>query len=491
MWSILSGKASAKSVSFEKNKAAGLFVIRDHGRVLERRRPAAARERRMEREALASEFMMDVRKRSPGEDEFHQAVCHVVNDTITIEKAHSDFAEARVLSRLSEPDRVISFRVVWADDKGNVRVNRGWRVQYSNALGPYKGGLRFHSTVSLSVLKFLGYEQTFKNALTGLPLGGAKGGSDFDPRGRSDSEIMRFCQAFMTQLAHFIGPDRDVPAGDINVGSREIGWLFAAYKAYANEFSGALTGKGKSFGGSALRTEATGFGLIYFVQAMLEEAGQDLDGKRVLISGKGNVATHAALKAVQVGAKVITLSDTSGTLVAEDGMSSDIIEWVQKRKAAGEDIADPPGGDVRFVDGGLPWDNEADIALPCATQNEVDADMARSMSSNGVSVLAEGANMPLQDEAIDFIREADILHAPGKASNAGGVAVSGLEMSQNSHGQYASLDEVDAKLCDIMRSIHARVADEGRKHGKVEYTRGANIAGYRRVAGAICAMGVI
>ncbi len=393
---------------------------------------------------------------------------------------------------MAEPDRIIGFRVVWQNDKGETEVNRGWRVQYSNAIGPYKGGLRFHPSVSPSVLKFLGFEQVFKNALTGLPLGGGKGGADFDPRGRSGAEIMRFCQAFMHQLAPFIGPDRDIPAGDINVGTREIGWLFGTYKAHAQKFDGALTGKGQSFGGSAIRAEATGYGLVYFVDAMLAEAGKEFEGKRIAISGKGNVATHAAEKAVERGAKVITLSDTSGTLHAEDGLARETIEWVRARKQSGEDISSPPSqSGAVFKSGMSPWEAEVDIALPCATQNELDKEMAKVLVETGVSIIAEGANMPLTSDAHDVIENAGVLHAPGKASNAGGVAVSGLEMSQNSHGRYASPDEVDAELKQIMRDIHARVLCEGRDGNRIDYSRGANIAGFRRVADAVSAMGVI
>ncbi|QBF33916.1 NADP-specific glutamate dehydrogenase [Thalassococcus sp. S3] len=443
----------------------------------------------MSRDALLKTYMDMVEDRTEGQSEFHQAVRHVAGDVITIEKAHKEYAAAKVLERLAEPDRVIGFRVVWQDDAGEVQVNRGWRVQYSNAIGPYKGGLRFHPTVSPSVLKFLGFEQVFKNALTGLPLGGGKGGSDFDPRGRSDREIMRFCQAFMRQLAPYIGPDRDVPAGDINVGSREIGWLFGAYKAHALEFTGALTGKGPSFGGSEIRTEATGYGLIYFLEAMLAEHGDDLEGKRIAISGKGNVATHAAEKAVAKGAKVITLSDTSGTLTAEDGLTQDTIDWVRARKAAGEDIAGAPHAE--FAESASPWDQEVDIALPCATQNEMDASMARRLVDNGARIVAEGANMPLTSDAQQIIADAGLLHAPGKAANAGGVAVSGLEMSQNSHRRFASRQEVDDALKDIMRHIHAQVAEEGRQGNRVDYGRGANIAAFRKVADAITAMGAI
>jgi len=445
----------------------------------------------MTRNDLLEAHMARVCALAPDEPEFHQAVRHVACDTITIEKAHADYAAARVLERLALPDRIIGFRVVWQDDRGELQVNRGWRVQFSDALGPYKGGLRFHPGVSPSVLKFLGFEQVFKNALTGLPLGGAKGGADFDPRGRSEAEIMRFCQAFMRELAHFIGPDRDIPAGDINVGTREIGWMFAAYRAHAREFTGAMTGKGQSFGGSALRVEATGYGLIYFVEAMLAETGQGLEGRRVAISGKGNVATHAALKAAERGATVVTLSDTSGVLVADDGLDPETIRWVQAQKAAGGDIADPPGGRARFVEGATPWEQDCEIALPCATQNEVDDGMARAMSEGSVQLVAEGANMPLTDAAAEILDDKGILRAPGKASNAGGVAVSGLEMSQNSHRRYAEASDVDHSLKAIMRDIHDRVASEGREGNRIDYARGANVAAYRKVADAIAAMGAI
>lgn len=446
----------------------------------------------MSRESLLDDFMGQVQGRTPGEPEFHQAVSHVARDVITVEKANSIYAHAKVLERLSEPDRVISFRVTWQDDAGEIQINRGWRVQYSNAIGPYKGGLRFHPTVSLSVLKFLGFEQVFKNALTGLPLGGGKGGSDFDPRGRSEAEIMRFCQAFMRQLAPFIGPNRDVPAGDINVGTREIGWLFAAYKAQTLEFTGAITGKAPSFGGSLIRTEATGYGLIYFVEAMLGEQGKTLDGKRVAISGKGNVATHAAEKALTMGAKPITLSDTSGTLLAEDGLTAETIAWVRARKQAGQDIAAPPAGSgARFVEGAVPWECGPDIALPCATQNEMTGDMAQALVDAGVQLVAEGANMPLTNEAQQIIADAGILHGPGKASNAGGVAVSGLEMSQNSVRQFDSAAHIDRRLKEIMRKIHDRAAAEGRMGDRIDYDRGANIAAFRKVADATSAMGAI
>ncbi|MEJ2518178.1 MAG: Glu/Leu/Phe/Val dehydrogenase dimerization domain-containing protein, partial [Methyloceanibacter sp.] len=353
-----------------------------------------------QRQALTRAFLDELRLDSSDQTNFCQAVSHVARDVLTIEKNDPAFSNARILHRLAEPDRILTFRVAWEDDAGDVCINRGWRVQTSNAIGPYKGGLRFHPAVNVDTLKFLGFEQCFKNALTGLPLGGAKGGSDVDPRGRSEREIMRFCQAFMRELAPFIGPDRDVPAGDINVGPREIGYMFGAWRKLAGQYEGAFTGKGLSYGGSKMRIEATGFGLVYFVQAMLQEMGSDLDGQRVAISGKGNVATHAALKARETGAKVVTLSDTSGTLYAPDGMSRDLICWVQERKNAGEDIAEPKDDSVTFKPGAAPWEFEPDIALPCATQNEMDESMAQNLVEAGTQIVAEGANMPLTDDAL-------------------------------------------------------------------------------------------
>ncbi|KAA9008012.1 NADP-specific glutamate dehydrogenase [Histidinibacterium aquaticum] len=445
-----------------------------------------------DRDDLVESYLAPIRARNSDEPEFLQAVEEVARDVVTVEKQHPEFARNKVLERLTEPDRLIRFRVVWQDDAGEVQVNRGWRVQTSNAIGPYKAGLRFHPSVNLSVLKFLGFEQVFKNALTGLPLGGGKGGADFDPTGRSESEVMRFCQAFMLELAHHIGPDHDVPAGDINVSPREIGWLFGAYKKMQGRFHGAITGKGTAFGGSELRVEATGYGLIYFVQAMLAERGRDLSGRRVAVSGKGNVATHAAEKAVQEGARVVTLSDTSGTLLAPDGMGQEAIDWVRERKRAGEDIADPPGRlGLTFREGALPWEQEAEIALPCATQNEISGEAARSLIDGGCGLIAEGANMLLTAEAAGLVQEAGIDYAPGKAANAGGVAVSGLEMSQDAKGRFASGAEIDSALRGIMAEIHGRAAIEGRDGARIDYRRGANIAGYRKVARAICAFGVI
>lgn len=443
-----------------------------------------------DRATLTAQFMAELSTRAEGQDAFLQAAKEVAHDVLPVEKANSDYARAQVLRRLSEPDRVLAFRVVWEDDAGKLRLNRGWRVQTSNAIGPYKGGLRFHPSVDLDTLKFLGFEQVFKNALTDLPLGGGKGGADFDPRGCSDREIMRFCQAFMTELAPFIGPERDVPAGDINVGPREIGYLFGTYKKLHDTFNGGMTGKGIAFGGSKMRVEATGYGLIYFVQAMLEAQGHTLEGQRVAISGKGNVATHAARRAALDGAKVITLSDTSGTLVAEDGLSQDAIAWVQDQKAAGRDIATPPKAfGLAFKEGASPWDEAPDIALPCATQNELDGEMAQTLVKGGMRLLAEGANMPLTAKAATTIREAGIPYAPGKAANAGGVAVSGLEMSQMSHRRFQSADQVDADLRQIMADIHARIAREARGGNHIDYRRGANVAGYRKVADALVAYG--
>lgn len=444
------------------------------------------------RDALTDVFLSDLGPHTAHQTDFRHAVEEVARDVLTIEKNNPDFAAARVLHRLAEPDRILSFRVTWQNDAGDVQINRAWRVQTSNAIGPYKGGLRFHPSVTEDTLKFLGFEQSFKNALTGLPLGGAKGGSDFNPKGRSATEIMRFCQAFMRELAPFIGPERDVPAGDINVGAREIGYLFGAWRRQMHSYQGALTGKGLSFGGSELRVEATGFGLIYFVQAMLEAKGETLDGKRVAISGKGNVASHAALKAVDQGACVLSLSDTGGTLVAEDGLGPGAIAWVQARKAAGDDIAQPPKRfGAQYREGASPWDLSPEIALPCATQNEMDADMAQTLAQGGVQLVAEGANMPLTREASAKLRTACIPHAPGKAANAGGVAISGLEMSQNAHGRFQTPSEIDAALRDIIRSIHARVAEQGREAGQINYGRGANVAAYRKLASAIVAQGVL
>ena len=436
--------------------------------------------------------MADVTTRNAGQDEFLQAVREVATDVITIEKASRAYAQARVLERLTEPDRIISFRVDWEDDKGDLQVNRGWRVQMSNAIGPYKGGIRFHPTVTPSVLKFLGFEQVFKNALTGLPLGGGKGGSDFDPKGRSEREIMRFCHAFMSELAHHIGPDQDVPAGDINVGTREIGFLFGAYKRHHMQFHGAMTGKGISFGGSAMRVQATGYGLICFLQAMLAERDLDISEQRIAISGMGNVALHAAEKAMRAGGKVVTLSNSDGLLLIEDGLTPEALDWIRTARAEGHDLASAPAAmKLDFREGEMPWGVEARIVLPCATQNEMDADGAQAAVDAGVEFLAEGSNMPLTADALAVVEKAKVVYAPGKASNAGGVAISGLEMSQNAHGRFASAEDVNAALQTIMCEIHDRAVAEGREGDRINYRRGANIAGYRKVADAISAYGII
>ncbi len=446
-----------------------------------------------DRDALVDDFMDGVRSNAPGQDEFHQAVEEVARDVLTVEKAHSDFTAAKVLEQLTQPDRVIQFRVVWQDDDGDFQINRGWRVQTSNAIGPYKGGLRFHPTVSESVLKFLAFEQCFKNALTGLPLGGAKGGSDFDPSGRSEAEIMRFCQAFMSELSRYIGPDHDVPAGDINVGTREIGWLFGAYKKHQGQFHGALTGKGESFGGSAMRIEATGYGLIYFLEAMLEKTGSAMDAQRIAISGAGNVATHAAEKAIEMGGKVVSLSDSSGALIAEDGFSQDAVDWVCMQKGAGLGLDAPPDTlGVKWHEGKAPWGAvEAGVLLPCATQNELDESALKEAIESGAQIIAEGANMPLTAGAGNLVETQRLLYGPGKASNAGGVAISGLEMSQNAHGQSLTAKAVNKDLRQIMRRIHQTAVDETQGGEVPNYRRGANIAGYRKLATAISALGAI
>lgn len=437
-----------------------------------------------------------VQKNYAHQPEFIQAVQEVA---MTIEQVYADnpkFAELKVFERLCEPDRIISFRVNWENDKGEVQVNRGWRVQFNNAIGPYKGGLRFHPTVNEGVLKFLGFEQIFKNALTGLPMGGGKGGSDFDPKGKSDAEIRRFCYAFMRELHKNIGKDMDVPAGDIGVGGREVNYMFAMYKNLTREYEGVLTGKGVGFGGSLIRTEATGYGLVYFLDNMLKANNDSLTGKTVLVSGAGNVAQYAAEKALQLGGKVITFSDSQGTLHDADGFTQEKIDWVKAQKDARKPLSDYVsvfGGE--WLAGEKPWKFTADIALPCATQNEVNEEEARQMVANGIKYVAEGANMPLTAEAIDVVRDNGIAYAPGKAANAGGVAVSGLEMSQNSVRQYKSFAELDEKLQNIMKNIHdnSRAAAEkyGTTKGTIDYMTGANVAGFTQVANALVAYGIL
>ena len=441
-------------------------------------------------------FMGEVTQRSPHEPEFLQAVREVVRDILPLVAERADYREAGILDRLIEADRIIQFRVAWVDDAGRVQVNRGHRVQWSNAIGPYKGGLRFHPSVDLSILKFLAFEQTFKNALTTLPMGGAKGGSDFDPRGKSDGEVMRFCQAFMSELFRHIGASVDVPAGDIGVGAREIGFLFGQYKRLANEFTGTLTGKGLAYGGSLVRTEATGFGLVYFAREMLATRGQDLRGKTCVVSGSGNVAQHTAEKLIEQGAKVVTLSDSDGLLHDPRGLDAEklafVIDLKTRRRGRIQEYVERFGG--THHPGLRPWRVPCDLAFPCATQNELDENDARTLVANGCSLVAEGANMPATLEAQDVFRHHGVLFGPSKAANAGGVAVSGLEQSQNALRLAWTREEVDERLLAIMRGIHARCVEHGRdgeKRGdRIDYLRGANRAGFLKVADALLAQGV-
>lgn len=445
--------------------------------------------------SLTGKLMATLEERYPGETDWLEAVEAIARDVLTVEKAHADYAAARVLERLAEPDKVITFRITWRDDAGEVQINRGWRVQQSNLLGPYKGGLRWHPATTLPVLKSLAFEQVFKNALTGLPLGGAKGGSDFDPAGRSPGEIERFAMAFMAGLAPHIGPDTDVPAGDMGVGPREIGLLSRAWTIQAARWGGALTGKPLCIGGSRLRAEATGYGLVYFLCAMLAETGGEIDGRRVALSGRGNVSIHAARKICAMGGKVIALSSRKGVWSAPDGMSAQAIDWLAG--APGDEAVDPPSEfNLEFRAGGKPWSLEPEIALPCATQNELDADDARALADGGCKFLAEGANMPLTREAEALLNKAGIVSAPGKAANAGGVAVSGLEMRQNAGFSRWSAEQVDGELRTIMRNLHQMVAEEGRTGpasggSAPDYRRGANLAAYRRLADAVIEGGAI
>ena len=438
-------------------------------------------------------FMHGLIRRNPGEEEFHQAVHEVAATIIPYVHDKPHYRESRVLERMTEPDRVISFRVCWEDDQGSVRVNRGYRVQCNNAIGPYKGGLRFHHDVTLGTLKFLSFEQTFKNSLTGLPMGGAKGGSDFNPKGKSDNEVMRFCQAFMTQLSRHIGADTDVPAGDIGVGAREIGYLFGQHKRLTNEFTGALTGKGLSFGGSLVRQEATGYGAVYFLEDMLKEKQDSLDGKTAVLSGSGNVATFAAKKLMALGARVVTLSDSSGYIHDPDGLTEEKLDYVldlkNVRRGRISEYADEFG--VTFYPGQRPWAVPCDVAMPCATQNEINRSEAETLVNNGCIAVSEGANMPTEDDAVKVFQQAGVMYAPSKAANAGGVAVSGLEMSQNSARISWTEDELNRQLRDIMARIHDRCVEYGRENESVDYVKGANIAGFIKVADAMLAYGVV
>ncbi|HEY4514934.1 MAG TPA: NADP-specific glutamate dehydrogenase [Candidatus Paceibacterota bacterium] len=424
------------------------------------------------------------------EPEFDQAVKEFLNSVKDVAKGDKQITASKILERIVEPERTIIFRVTWVDDKGEVRVNRGYRVQFNSALGPYKGGLRFHPSVNLSILKFLGFEQIWKNALTGLPLGGGKGGADFDPKGKSDGEVMRFCQAFMSELYRHIGADVDVPAGDIGVGGREIGYLFGQYKKLRGEYSGVLTGKGVGWGGSLIRTEATGYGLLYFVEEMLTRTSKTggLAGKRILISGSGNVAQYAAEKAIELGAKVLTLSDSDGYILVAEGLDKEMLEKIKdlKNEKRGR-LADLKLKNIKYMAGKKPWEVKADIALPCATQNEITLADAKQLVANGVMLVAEGANMPTALDAVYYLQEQGVLFGPAKATNAGGVAVSGLEMSQNSQRMYWTREQVDAELKKIMKNIH----DQCVEYGGNNYVDGANIAAFKRVAQAMLAQGIV
>ena len=441
------------------------------------------------------EFMEALKAKTVGEAEFHQAVEEVIETVWDTYQANPKYKANKILEKMVEPERVIMFRVPWIDDKGEVQINRGYRVQFNSAIGPYKGGLRFHPSVTLGGLKFLGFEQTFKNSLTTLPMGGGKGGSDFNPKGKSDNEVMRFCQSFMTELCKYIGADTDVPAGDIGVGAREIGYLFGQYKRIRNEFVGVLTGKPREFGGSRVRPEATGYGTVYFAQHMLKEKGQDIKGKTVAISGFGNVAWGAAQKLVQLGAKLVTISGPDGYIYDPDGISGEKIDYMLELRASGNDIVAPyaekyPG--ATFVEGKRPWEVKADIALPCATQNELNGEDAQNLIKNDVLCVGEISNMGCTPEAIDLFIEHKKMYAPGKAVNAGGVATSGLEMSQNAMHLSWSAAEVDEKLHAIMHGIHAQCVKYGTEpDGYINYVKGANIAGFMKVAHAMMGQGVI
>jgi glutamate dehydrogenase (NADP+) len=440
-------------------------------------------------------FVSYVSQKNQNEPEFLQAVHEVAETVLPFIAANPQYQGKMLLERMVEPERTIIFRVPWIDDKGQTQVNRGYRVEFNSAIGPYKGGLRFHPSVNLSILKFLGFEQVFKNALTTLPMGGGKGGSDFDPKGKSDNEVMRFCQSFMTELCRHIGPDTDVPAGDIGVGGREIGYMFGQYKRIRNEFTGVLTGKGLSYGGSLIRPEATGYGAVYFTKNMLATQGKSLKDKTVVISGSGNVAQFACEKVIQEGGKVVTMSDSSGYIHDADGFDTEKLEFIktlkniQRGRISEYTKAFPKAS---FHADKRPWSVKCDIALPCATQNELNWDDAKSLVSNGVVAVAEGANMPTTPEAVEVFQGAKVLFAPGKASNAGGVATSGLEMSQNSLRLSWSSEEVDAKLLNIMNDIHAACVKYGKNaDGSVDYVKGANIAGFVKVADAMLAQGVV
>lgn len=439
-------------------------------------------------------IMSSLEAKHPGEKEYLQAVREVLISIEEVYNEHSEFEKAKIAERMVEPDRIFTFKVPWVDDRGEVQVNLGYRIQYNNAIGPYKGGLRFHSSVTLSILKFLGFEQTFKNALTTLPMGGGKGGSDFNPRGKSPAEVMRFCQAYMLELWRHIGPETDIPAGDIGVGAREIGYLYGMYRKLARENTGVFTGKGLEYGGSLIRPEATGFGGLYFVSQMLETAGESMKDKTIAISGFGNVAWGAALKATEMGAKVITISGPDGYVLDENGISGEKIEYMLELRATCNDVVAPYAEKygVPFFQDKRPWEVKVDIALPCATQNELNADDARMLINNGVKCVGEISNMGCTPEAIDLFIKHKVIYGPGKAVNAGGVATSGLEMTQNAMHINWSAAEVDAKLRQIMSDIHAQCVKYGKEpDGYINYMKGANVAGFLKVAKAMLAQGVV
>ena len=446
-------------------------------------------------EKYIASFMSELEAKNPGEKEFHQAVREVLESVAPCLEAYPHLLDNKIMERIVEPERVIIFRVPWMDDEGEIHINRGFRVQMNSAIGPYKGGIRFHASVNLSIMKFLAFEQTFKNALTTLPMGGAKGGSDFSPRGKSDAEVMRFCQSFMTELQRHIGPDTDVPAGDIGVGGREVGYLFGQYKRLRDEWTGTLTGKGQNWGGSLLRPEATGYGVCYFTQEMLATRGESFEGKTVCISGSGNVAQYAAQKAMRLGAKVVTLSDSNGYIYDPEGLNEEKLNYVfmlknMIRGRIKEYVSRYP--QATYYPDERPWGVKCDIAMPCATQNEIDGDDARKLVANGCSCVAEGANMPSTPEAISVFQAHRLLYSPGKASNAGGVATSGLEMTQNSIRQKWSAEEVDAQLHRIMKDIHEACLKYGTEEdGYINYVKGANIAGFLKVANSMMEQGLV
>ena len=454
---------------------------------------ALSKKQQAQADAYLERFMAGLKRRNAGQPEFHQAVHEVARDIVPFLEDKKAYKDAHILDRMTEPDRVIIFRVCWTDDDNNVRVNRGMRVQFNNSIGPYKGGLRFHKSVNISILKFLGFEQVFKNSLTTLPMGGAKGGANFNPHGKSDGEVMRFCQAFMTELFRHIGPNTDVPAGDIGVGAREVSYLFGQYKRLQNEFTGTITGKGLAFGGSLIRTEATGYGCVYFAREMLGTRGEEVKGKNCVVSGSGNVAQYTAEKILHLGGKVLTLSDSSGFIHDPDGIDEEKLAWIMDlknvRRGRISEYVEKFGGE--FHEGKRPWGVPCDLAFPCATQNELDGDDAKTLVANGCQLVSEGANMPSTLDAVGILIDNKILFGPAKAANAGGVAVSGLEQTQNAMRLSWSREQVDEQLLDIMKSIHGTCVEHGKEGDFINYVQGANVGGFIKVADAMLAYGVL